>query len=83
MYRLSPGRRVEEKTIPTPPVLYLDAELIPEIVALPEQVDDKSGVLPMSEMIRCVQHLANRPHAACVRPAGTGSQTPVVAVSRA
>jgi hypothetical protein len=39
VYRLFSGGRVEEKTIPTPPVLDLDAELIPEVIVFPEEVD--------------------------------------------
>jgi hypothetical protein len=81
VYRLSSGGRVEEKTIPTPPVLYLDAELILEVAAFPEEVDDKRTALSMTEVIRRVH--PGPPHAACERPAGAGSQTPVVAVSRA
>jgi hypothetical protein len=49
--RLSPRPRVENEASSLAVVLDLDTELIPEIPALPEEIDDDSAALPVSEVI--------------------------------
>jgi hypothetical protein len=49
--RLSPRPRVENEASSLAVVLDLDPELVPETPALPEEVDDDSAALPMSEVI--------------------------------
>jgi hypothetical protein len=49
--RLSTGPRVENEGASLALVLDFDSELIPEISAIPEEVDDDSAALPVSEMI--------------------------------
>ena len=49
--RLSPRSRMENEASSLVVVLDLDPELIPEIPALPEEIDDDSAALPVSEVI--------------------------------
>jgi hypothetical protein len=51
--RFSSGRRVENEASSLASVLDLDPEVVLEISAIPEQVDDDSAVLAVSEMTRC------------------------------
>jgi hypothetical protein len=47
--RLSAGPRLENEFSSLALVLDLDSELIPEISVVPEEVDDDSAALPVSE----------------------------------
>jgi len=51
MDRLSPSRRIEHEAGSLAPVLDLDAKFIRQIPAIPEQVDDDSVGLAVSEVI--------------------------------
>jgi hypothetical protein len=49
----SPGRGVENEASSVASILDLDAEFIFEFAAIPEQVDDDSVGLPVSEVRTC------------------------------
>jgi len=58
--RFLAGRRVEDEADTLTPVFDLDPEVIDDVSATPEQVDDDVGALPVPEMSRRRQKLSGR-----------------------
>lgn len=66
--RLSPGCRVQDEASSVALVRNLHTEFVVKIAAVPEQVDDDPGSLPVPEMIGSADHL---PHLQFLRLLGT------------